>query len=305
MNKSGIYKIINITNNLIYIGSATNLRIRQRTHFYELKRNIHKNSYLQNAWNKYGEENFKFEVIELVDDKEKLLEREQYWINKYESYIRSKGYNLTPTAGSMLGYKMSDEAKKKISNSKKGTKMSKEFRLKRSEYRKGEKHSEETKKKIGNSNKGKRLGKEASEETRKKMSESQKKRKGERSANYGKKWSEETKKKISEANKGKTPNDETRKKISEALKGRVKTEEEKRKISESNKGKTAGEKNGKSKVNEDQVKYIRYLFLKEKQTIHDIIEVTGLSYNIVYKIVNFISWKHVELIEDYELPIIK
>jgi hypothetical protein len=43
---------------------------------------------LQNAWNKYGEDNFYFSVLELVPDKDKLIEREQYWIDKLNACDR-------------------------------------------------------------------------------------------------------------------------------------------------------------------------------------------------------------------------
>ena len=62
----------------------------------------------------------------------------------------------------------------------------------------------------------------ASEETRRKMSESRK----------GIPRTEETKRKISEAQKGKTKTEETRRKLSEVNKGKIVTEETKRKISE-------------------------------------------------------------------------
>lgn len=64
----GIYKITNIINNKYYVGSSLDLMSRKANHFRKLKTNRHHCAHLQNAWNKYGEENFKWEVIELLND---------------------------------------------------------------------------------------------------------------------------------------------------------------------------------------------------------------------------------------------
>ena len=77
---SGIYCIINLKNGNRYIGSSKNIRQRLWSHRAELRHNKHENSHLQAAWNKYGEQNFDYYVIE-VCDKDKLLEREQEYIN--------------------------------------------------------------------------------------------------------------------------------------------------------------------------------------------------------------------------------
>lgn len=64
-NKSGIYIITNKINNKFYIGSATNFRKRYNVHNSNFKKN--KNSkYLQRAYNKYGEENFEFQIIDYI-----------------------------------------------------------------------------------------------------------------------------------------------------------------------------------------------------------------------------------------------
>jgi len=103
--KSGIYKITNLIRGLVYIGSAADIGNRWSSHKKDLKKNIHANSYLQRAWNKYGEEAFEFVILELVEDKNKLIEREQYWMDYYKSYERDKGYNINPKAESCRGVK--------------------------------------------------------------------------------------------------------------------------------------------------------------------------------------------------------
>ena len=79
-NIAGIYKITNLVNGKFYIGSTCNLKRRKGNHFAELNRNKHCNIKLQNAWNKYGEKAFYFEIISTCP-KEYLLKLE-YWFIK-------------------------------------------------------------------------------------------------------------------------------------------------------------------------------------------------------------------------------
>lgn len=88
----GIYKIENIINHKVYIGQSSNIESRWNQHIHDLTKNIHRNSHLQNSWNKYGENNFAFSVIEECE--ENLLdERENYWINYYGGCNSCKTYN--------------------------------------------------------------------------------------------------------------------------------------------------------------------------------------------------------------------
>ena len=106
---SGIYKITNITNGKVYVGSAVNFDTRWKEHIRELRKGTHHSSALQNAWDKYGEEKFEFSIIEECERTRKvLLGREQYWMDTLESV--AKGYNIAKTAGSQLGMKQSPEA---------------------------------------------------------------------------------------------------------------------------------------------------------------------------------------------------
>jgi group I intron endonuclease len=203
----GIYRIINIINNKIYIGSSSNLKSRKYKHFNSLLRDSHYNKHLQSAYNKYGKENFKWEIIEyvqIIENKEEfkklLLEREQYYLDLYESYNSNIGYNMSISASSRLGVKLSEETIRK-----------------RTESRKYYKPSEETRRKLSKSLKGKRLSEETKEKIRKAHT-------GENNYQYGKPLPEETKKKISESlkgrGKGKKLSEETKKKISDALTGK-------------------------------------------------------------------------------------
>ena len=88
----GIYKITNLITNKVYIGSAKNIDIRIKAHISKLKGNFHINKHLQSSYNKYGETNFKFEIIREVSNN--ILRRaEQFYINKYQSINPKYGYN--------------------------------------------------------------------------------------------------------------------------------------------------------------------------------------------------------------------
>lgn len=86
---SGIYCIENITNHKTYIGSSKNIYQRLLKHFALLRHNKHQNAHLQNAWNKYGEDSFRWFILELCDSKE-LTEKEQYCIDLFGAE-----YNIT------------------------------------------------------------------------------------------------------------------------------------------------------------------------------------------------------------------
>lgn len=89
-----IYKWTNIQNNKIYIGKSVDVARRLRNYRDEVKNN--KQRPIISAIRKYGFENFKFEIIENCDQltDEEILEREQYWINFYNSKDRDLGYNI-------------------------------------------------------------------------------------------------------------------------------------------------------------------------------------------------------------------
>ena len=83
----GIYKVTNKVNSKVYIGQSVDIGRRWRTHM-TAKDDI----YFHKAIQKYGVENFEWEVIEKCK-KSELDERESYWIEYYDSF--NKGYNCT------------------------------------------------------------------------------------------------------------------------------------------------------------------------------------------------------------------
>jgi group I intron endonuclease len=238
--KCGIYKIVNIIDEKCYIGQSKNIAERKARHVLDLSKNRHCNKHLQNAYNKYGKDNFEFSVV---------LYCEPFELTRYEQAIvdiTSNIYNLClECVSTPAGRIVSIEERNNISKRNMGNK-----------YNLGKKLSEETKIKISDNNKGKHAhteeqllanslahlgkpgywqGKHLSEETKNKLSEI---RKGRPSPLRGTHISEEFKKHLSEINMGKKPSDETRKKMSDSQKNRPPmSEETKNKISNSNRGK--------------------------------------------------------------------
>jgi group I intron endonuclease len=96
---SGVYQIRCIPTGKIYVGSAVDLRDRWYRHCRSLLRGKHRNRYLQNAWDKYGEESFEFEILEYVDVSH-LLHAEQEWIDSTGCTDKTIGFNLYIIAGS-------------------------------------------------------------------------------------------------------------------------------------------------------------------------------------------------------------
>jgi group I intron endonuclease len=110
----------NKINETIYIGSTNRFKKRCYDHEQSLKSLKHSNSRLQNSWNKYGEENFVFEMIEKCDIAD-LHAREHYWVNEFNALDKSIGYNLKPTDPNGCSIH-SEETKEKLRQANKGKK---------------------------------------------------------------------------------------------------------------------------------------------------------------------------------------
>ena len=179
--KSGIYCIKNKTNEKVYIGQTNDLDKRKGLHYSYLKNNTHDNPHLQNAWNKYGENNFEFKIL-LYCEPFELTRYEQFFVNVYTPEIL---YNIRlECVDSNLGVKHTKEDLEKMRNANLGSKNPMYGKT-------GEKHH--------------LYGKPCSEETKKKLSESKK----------GVPMDEETKRKISKALSGRRFSDEHKKNLSE------------------------------------------------------------------------------------------
>lgn len=138
MKDSGIYAIKNKVNGKIYIGSSKNVRFRWNRHLKKLRNTLHENHHLQNAFDKYGESQLQFKVLELVEDVSLLKIIEQRYLDEIK-LLPEKYYNINYDA-TRINY--TPEVLKKMSDVKIGKKMGKENPF----Y--GKHHSEETKQKI-------------------------------------------------------------------------------------------------------------------------------------------------------------
>ncbi len=111
MKIRGIYKIQSKTHpERIYIGSSENISKRFSNHKGDLLYNNHKNNKLQNHYNKYGLDDFIFELIEECTLEEKL-NREQYYIDTLNPW-----FNILKIAGNTTGRVFSEETLLKLRN---------------------------------------------------------------------------------------------------------------------------------------------------------------------------------------------
>ena len=188
----GIYKITCIPNKRFYIGQSLDCLKRFNSHICRLRKRTHENIILQNCYNKHGESSLIIELIELCDS-QFLNDKEQHWIDVY--FSDPLNMNINPMAISppnRKGKHLSEETKKKISESNKGKKKpslsisllgntrgsnvkhTDEFKKKVSLIHSGKTLSEETKQRISAKQQGNKycLGRNQKEETKKKISDS-------------------------------------------------------------------------------------------------------------------------------------
>lgn len=181
-----IYKTTNLINEKIYVGQKHSDKFLGNIYLGSGKR-------LLSAIKHYGKENFEVQLIECVETKEEMDEREIYWIKYFDATNKDIGYNIS-LGGNVnrtmvgennpfFGKHHTEESKQKMSSNNKKTML-------------GKHHTEETKQKISIGNKGKKM----SDESKKKLSDNAK-----TNDNYGmkgKQVSNQTKEKISQAKRG-------------------------------------------------------------------------------------------------------
>lgn len=273
---TGIYEIKNTVNENNYIGQSIKLNSRKNSHFFQLRNNIHKNIHLQRAFTKYGEQNFTFNILLYCEDFE-LTRYEQSIVDLFNptyNLLRlcvnsPMGYKHTEeTKRKHIGRKVSEETKKKMSNTSKLRRHTQETKLKLSIAGKGRKATTETRLKISESRKFRvtkdetrikqsiaHKGSKRTEETKENM------RKAALLWDHHKPLSQEHKNKISQSLMGNTyakrkpgsflgkhHTDEAKGKLSIAAKGRKMSDETKIKISNTTKGRKRGNMSDATKL---------------------------------------------------------
>ena len=167
---SCIYCWLNLVNGKRYIGQAGNFYVRMTRY-----KGGNYNPHMKFAIDKYGIDNFDITIVEKDVPLDNLDEREQYWMDYYESYNPDKGYNICPIASSCRGVpawnkglQVPDEIKAKISESLK------RYYSEHEVWNKGVPQTEEAKEKNRLANLGENngmYGKHHKEETKKKIKE--------------------------------------------------------------------------------------------------------------------------------------
>lgn len=289
---AGVYKLTCIDNGKVYIGKSVNIRKRLRDH----QRTNKAGFYFQNAILKHGWKSFDVEILEIFEDFDKLkdniklLERESYYIEFYNSTNKDKGYNRCKFSTDKTGIPMPESVKEKLRQANLGRKLSDEHKYKigstwrgkkrpefTAEHKEnisrghiGKKLSDEHKRNIGKVN----LGKVVTEETREKMSKSQ----------IGKKRSVEVKEKLRNIKLGKPSNmlghlhtEETKEKMrlvkigkSSNMLGKTHSDETREKISQSKKGKPGNRKGCKlSEETKEKMRQSKSIKRMERQLANE------------------------------------
>lgn len=146
----GIYVIQNLINNKCYVGQAQDIVARWKCEKWALNQEKPAwNKHLQRSWKKYGEDNFKFDVIEICNVDE-LNDREIYWISYFDSY--HNGYNQTLGGDGCRGHVVSQETRDKIRKAAIGRYVSDETKAKLSVIHTGAIFTDERRAKIGEAN---------------------------------------------------------------------------------------------------------------------------------------------------------
>lgn len=118
--KTGVYEILNTITKERYVGSASRIGksnslsgfyVRFEKHKSLLKSNKHYNIHLQRAYNKYGENNFNFNVLSICPP-EYCIKLEQWFLDNLKPE-----YNIRKIADSNKGIKFTAEHKEKLSKS--------------------------------------------------------------------------------------------------------------------------------------------------------------------------------------------
>lgn len=223
-----VYVIENKTNGKFYVGRTKNLTERFYTHKLFLRNNTHHCRYLQNAWNKHGEENFEIKVIEVFSTEEESAVKEQWFLDHYKDVLYNKSLSAYGGGDNISMHPNKDQIIKNIGNGMKiwySSKSPEEVHRIRALFGKrngmfGRTHTSEARKIIREKLKqyylanpsprtGKTLkelfGEEKANEISQKLSAFAKTRTSTKNPFYGKHHTEETKEKLRQIHSGRKP----------------------------------------------------------------------------------------------------
>jgi group I intron endonuclease len=233
-----IYCILNTITDKVYIGQTINIKNRWNSHIFDLNNNKHKNSYLQNAWNKYGEICFEFSLLDTFETKQEAIDSEIKLITWYKELNLS--YNIQ-NGGEGPG-KFDDETRAKMSKKQKerfsknpiseGQRKAQSEKLKGVPWSEARRIAEDQKIKVVKPKKPKYkpvpndIKEERKIERARKLS----------IANKGKIPSEACRETLRQANLNRIVSEETKQKTSQALKGIKRTPEEIKKSADARRG---------------------------------------------------------------------
>ena len=128
----GIYKLVNKATNQCYVGQSQRIKKRIKEHFRLLRQNKHPNQHLQNAYNKYGPENFYGGVEVECKNLKELDMLEETFLKKDAWFEEPTVYNIADFAKApMRGKTHSEEVRERIRLGRRAT----TFDFKSPEYR--------------------------------------------------------------------------------------------------------------------------------------------------------------------------
>lgn len=156
---SGIYQIKNSINGGVYFGRSVDVNDRLIHHRNELRRNVHRNKRLQNAWNKYGEDAFRFELV-WENAPQELYELEGFVLDFMWGHERLYNHHKLSYGGFEPGNKIgcfarSAETRERMSKAFTGRKFSDEHREKIRKVKTGLKLSDASRQKMSAARLGK------------------------------------------------------------------------------------------------------------------------------------------------------
>ena len=159
-----IYRIKCLSSGDCYVGSTSNKDERWAAHRRLLAKGKHHSPHLQNAWAKYGGEEFEFEVLEVcvsADLKKELKDREDYWMG-----VLSPSYNVLAASYSALGFKHPRESVERRAAMRRGVKRPAELVERIAAKHRGKKMPRDAVERTASSNRGRKMSEESIEKIR-------------------------------------------------------------------------------------------------------------------------------------------